>query len=462
MPKYAYRTKNLKTMIVKTNVKLNLGLSVLRKRPDGYHDIETLFVPCFDFGDTLEIITGDDYSRTSAAMFAKYGSVEYTLNDGRNGAENHKAAEPEALTTNEISACERIVESEEDSSTPYKVKTKDSGQVTVSEDSRLVQGISEDGKLMITIAREEGVDWNPLKDLCTKAYYILAQDFDLPPVKIFLEKTAPVGAGLGGGSADAAFTLKALNELCGLNLSDQRLSEYAARLGSDCSFFIFNRPMIGSGRGEVLEPYDIDLSAYETKVLIPEGVAVSTAEAYKGIVPREAAGVSDTISATRRLVSIAEPSVRCPKVAAASSTETATARGTEVRTGQCPETATVRCPETATAQSPKAETAKCLETETICGQEDRTDRSSETAAARCPETKAAKSPEAVGASSLALREVLALPVTEWKGNLVNDFEATVFKAHPELAAIKQSLYDSGAVYASMSGSGSALFALYRK
>ena len=290
----------IKKMIVKTNVKLNLGLGVLRKRPDGFHDIETLFVPCFDFGDTLEIITADDYSRTSAALFAKYGAAEYP------------------------------------------------------DDGRLVQGISEDGKLMITIAREEGVDWNPLKDLCAKAYGVLAEDFELPPVKIFLEKTAPVGAGLGGGSADAAFTLKALNELCGLNLSDQRLSEYAARLGSDCSFFIFNRPMIGSSRGEVLEPYDIDLSEYETKVLVPEGIAVSTAEAYKGIVPREKAG------------------------------------------------------------------------------------------------------------SLGLMEALALPVTEWKDNLVNDFEATVFKAHPELAAIKQSLYDSGAVYASMSGSGSALFALYRK
>lgn len=301
-------------MIVRTNVKLNLGLGVLRKRPDGFHDIETLFVPYFDFGDTLEIITGDDYSRTSAALFAKYGTAS-----------------------------------------PYlKAETVNTGQVNMSADGRLAQGISEDGKLMITIAREEGVDWDPLKDLCARAYSIMAQDFNLPAVKIFLEKTAPVGAGLGGGSADAAFTLKALNELCGLSLSDQRLSEYAARLGSDCSFFISNRPMIGSGRGEILEPYDIDLSEYEIQVLIPEGVTVSTAEAYKGIVPREKAG------------------------------------------------------------------------------------------------------------SFGLQEALALPITEWKDNLVNDFEATVFKAHPELAAIKQSLYDSGAVYASMSGSGSALFALYGK
>lgn len=370
-------------MIVKTNVKLNLGLSVLRKRPDGFHDIETLFVPCFDFGDTLEIITGDDFSRTSATLFAKYGAAEYRLNEDRNAAEPRKVADSaESHNPNETSAREeRSASGQVTTASPNeKAETVYSGQITLSEDGRLVQGISENGKLMITIAREEGVDWNPLKDLCAKAYGILAQDFDLPPVKIFLEKTAPVGAGLGGGSADAAFTLKALNELCGLNLSDQRLSEYAARLGSDCSFFIFNRPMIGSGRGEVLEPYDIDLSEYEAQVLVPEGIAVSTAEAYKGIVPREKAGTSDTLPAPRQ--------ARCPKA-------------TEV---QSPATAT----------------------------------------------------------SLSLREALTLPVTEWKDNLVNDFEAIVFKAHPELAAIKQSLYDSGAVYASMSGSGSALFALYQK
>ena len=362
-------------MIVKTNVKLNLGLSVLRKRADGFHDIETLFVPCFDFGDILEIIAGDDYSRTSAALFAKYGGP-----DGRIDQQTQRLA---GLVTDELSDSQEASVGSTSSPTGFNESAKEgekettlSGNVTASEDGRLVQGISESGKLMVTIAREEGVDWDPLKDLCAKAYDILAQDFDLPPVKIFLEKKAPVGAGLGGGSADAAFTLKALNELCGLGLDDQRLSEYAARLGSDCAFFIFNRPMIGSGRGEVLEPYDIDLSEYEIKVLIPEGISVSTAEAYKGIVPREGsrAGRFDRLS-------------------------------------------------------------------------DQSDSGS----------------SAIISHKLSdLKTVLATPVTEWKDNLVNDFEATVFKAHPELAAIKQSLYDSGAVYASMSGSGSALFALYKK
>ena len=292
-------------MILRTNVKLNFGLNVLRKRDDGYHDIETLFVPCHEFGDTLEVISGDDYSRTSASLFARYGGL----------------MDPE-------------------------------GQPDLG--GELAQGISEDGKLMITIAREEGVDWDPLKDLCAKAYFLLAKDFQIPPVKIFLEKNAPVGAGLGGGSADAAFTLKALNELFELNLSDAKLAEYASKLGSDCAFFVWNKPMIGTGRGEILEPFGLDLDGYVVKVLVPEGISVSTAEAYRGIVPH-------------------------------------------------------------------------IPTE---------DRS--------------------------IKNVLKRPIEEWKDLLVNDFEATVFKAHPELAAIKQSLYDSGAIYAAMSGSGSAIFGIYKK
>ena len=304
-------------MITTPNVKINLGLNILRKREDGFHDLETLFVPYFGIHDTLEIIKGDDYSRTSAALFAKYGEgVPATQGtqkpEGVFGVETHENDAP-----------------------------------------KIAQGMSEDGSLMITIAREEGVDWDPLKDLCAKAYFILAEDFNLPPVKMFLEKTSPVGAGLGGGSADAAFTLKMLNEMCGLGLTQQQLADYASRLGSDCAFFIYNRPMIGEGRGEILTEYDghFSLSNYELQVLTPAGVAVSTKEAYSGIRPH------------------------------------------------------------------------------------------------LPEQ--------------SLREVLSRPVEEWKGLLVNDFEETVFAKHPELAAIKSSLYDSGAVYASMSGSGSALFAIYK-
>ena len=304
-------------MITNPNVKINLGLNILRKREDGFHDLETLFVPYFGIHDTLEIIAGDDYSRTSAALFARYG-------EGVPASQG--SVKPEGV---------------------FGVETK---EVVAP---KLVQGISEDGSLMITIARAEGVDWDPLKDLTAKAYYILAEDFKLPPVKIFLEKTSPVGAGLGGGSADAAFALKMLNEMCELGLTETQLAGYAARLGSDCAFFIYNRPMLGEGRGEVLSDYDLDLSdQYEFQVLTPAGIAVSTKDAYAGIKPH------------------------LPKV--------------------------------------------------------------------------------------SLRDVLAKPIGEWNGLLVNDFEETVFAKYPELAAIKRSLYDSGAVYASMSGSGSALFALYKK
>jgi 4-diphosphocytidyl-2-C-methyl-D-erythritol kinase len=277
-------------MITYPNVKLNLGLNVLRKRPDGFHDLETVFLPYPDIHDVLEIVTGEDYSRTLMGLQERYGALE--------------------------------------------------------------QAISPDGKLMISIARALGVDWDPLKDLTAKAYFLLAGDYDLPPMKIFLEKLSPVGAGLGGGSADAAFALRMIAQLGGLTLSDEELAAYAARLGSDCAFFIYNRPMFGSGRGEILEPVNLDLSAYEFKVYIPEGVSVSTADAYRGIVP------------------------------------------------QLPEK--------------------------------------------------------------PLREVLSQPVETWKAELKNDFEQTVFAKYPSLAPVKEMLYNQGAVYAAMSGSGSAFFQIKKK
>lgn len=282
-------------MITYPNIKINLGLNVLRKRPDGYHDIETLFYPVHEIHDTLEIIAGDDFSRTSAEIFSKYG--------------------------------------------------------TEGENPMARQGMTDDGKLIITVARKEGVDWDPLSDLCAKAYLLLDKEFQLPPVKIFLEKSSPVGAGLGGGSSDAAFTLKMLSDMFSLNLDEESLAAYASRLGSDCPFFIYNRPMLGKGRGEILSECSFsDISGYELKVISPEGIAVRTAEAYGGIKPHVPA--------------------------------------------------------------------------------------------------------------ISLEEVLQRPVEEWRTCLVNDFEKTVFPKHPELALIKQSLYDSGAAYASMSGSGSSLFALY--
>ena len=277
-------------MTVYPHVKINLGLHVLRKRPDGYHDLETLFVPYFGITDCLEIVVGDDYSRTLAGL-------------------QERCPAP-------------------------------------------AQAISPDGKLMVTIGRKEGVDWDPLQDLTARAYQLLAADYKLPPMKIFLEKRAPVGAGLGGGSADAAFALRAMSELAGLGLSDAALAAYAARLGSDCAFFVYREPLFGSGRGEVLEPFPLSLDAWRLEVVVPEGIHVSTADAYRGIVPRQ------------------------------------------------------------------------------------------------PEKP--------------LREVLRQPVSTWREELRNDFETTVFARYPALAAEKEKLYGRGAVYAAMSGSGSALFGLFRK
>jgi 4-diphosphocytidyl-2-C-methyl-D-erythritol kinase len=257
---------------MRTNVKVNLGLNVLRRRPDGFHDIETLFVPYYGFGDDLEIVPASDFDI-------------------------------------EIDNC----------------------------------------------------GWDPQEDLTARAYRLLRDEFGLPPVSIRLFKGAPVGAGLGGGSADAAFALRRLNDIFSLALSDDELAARAAKLGSDCAFFIYNRPMIGTGRGEVLEPFDLDLSGYEMRVEIPEGVSVSTAEAYRGV-----------LAARER--AIADGSLR----------------------------------------------------------------------------------------PVPLRETLALPVERWKDVLVNDFEATVFPLHPEIAALKQRFYARGAVYAAMSGSGSAVFGLFRK
>lgn len=307
-------------MISFPNVKINLGLRVIRKRNDGFHDIQTLFFPYYGIKDCLEIIKADEYSETSSRLFSTYGAKQ--------GGPSLPDNIPEGYIPN------------------------------------IVQGISENGKLMITIAREEGVAWEPLKDLCAKAYFLLDNEYNLPPVKIFLEKKSPVGAGLGGGSSDAAFSLKMLSEMFALNLSDDALAEYASRLGSDCAFFIYNTPLLGEGRGEKLSPFRLkeicygeeDEGKYTIKVIVPKDIAVSTAEAYKNIVTEEASGQE--------------------------------------------------------------------------GQD--------------------------------IRDILLQPVEKWKDLLKNNFEKTVFTSHPQLERIKRSLYDSGAVYASMSGSGPALFAIYKK
>ena len=253
-------------MVTFPNAKINLGLDVVAKRPDGYHNLETIFYPV-PLQDILEITVTEEE-----------GAPDYTF-------KMHNA---------------------------------------------VFEGDNND-------------------NLVVKAYKILAADHKLPKVEMSLYKNIPTGAGLGGGSADAAFALKMLNEIACLNLSDEQLEAYAARIGADCAFFIKNTPAYATGIGNILSPTVCSISGYHL-VLVKPDIHISTKEAYSLVTP---------------------------------------------------------------------------------------------AAAETP-----------------LTEIAALPVEEWKGKMKNDFEKSVFANHPQMEKIKEELYNMGAVYASMSGSGSAFFGLF--
>lgn len=186
-------------MIVYPNAKINIGLRVLSKRSDGFHNIETGFYPV-SLCDVLEFVECS-------------GNVEFNST-----------------------------------------------------------GISIPGEQM--------------ENICVRAWEILHERFQIPPVKIHLHKIIPIGAGLGGGSADGAFMLKGLSDLFSLKLEQEELLGFAAELGSDCPFFLLNIPAIGSGRGELLEPLNIKLENFKL-VLVNPGIHVSTAIAYGGVIPRE-------------------------------------------------------------------------------------------------------------------------------------------------------------------------------
>ena len=253
-------------MITFPNAKINLGLDIVEKRPDGYHNLETIFYPV-PLQDILEITVTEEE-----------GAPDYTF-------KMHNA---------------------------------------------VFEGDNND-------------------NLVVKAYKILAADHKLPKVEMSLYKNIPTGAGLGGGSADAAFALKMLNEIACLNLSDEQLEAYAARIGADCAFFIKNTPAYATGIGNILSPTVCSISGYHL-VLVKPDIHISTKEAYSLVTP---------------------------------------------------------------------------------------------AAAETP-----------------LTEIAALAVEEWKGKMKNDFEKSVFANHPQMKKIKEELYNMGAVYASMSGSGSAFFGLF--
>jgi 4-diphosphocytidyl-2-C-methyl-D-erythritol kinase len=193
-------------------------------------------------------------------------------------------------------------------------------------------------------------------NLCIKAYSLIKENFpDLPPIAAHLHKIIPMGAGLGGGSSDGAFMLRLLNQLFSLNLSDEKLCEYALKLGSDCPFFIYNRPCYAEGRGEMLEPVSFSLKGYKIALVYP-ALHVSTAIAFREL--------------NRTVNQITYPN--------------------------------------------------------------------------------------------SLKDIIRLPISEWKDILVNEFEIPVMKQFPEIAKIKSTFYNAGAAYASMTGSGSAVYGIFEQ
>ncbi|WP_183562632.1 4-(cytidine 5'-diphospho)-2-C-methyl-D-erythritol kinase [Mucilaginibacter sp. SP1R1] len=250
-------------MILFPNAKINIGLNITERRPDGYHNLETIFYP-INIKDALEMVVSDQLSFHSSGLD--------------------------------------------------------------------IPGREED-------------------NLCIKGYHLLKKDYDLPPVSIHLQKNIPIGAGLGGGSSDAAFFIKLMNQQFKLGLSVDDMTGYARKLGADCAFFIESKPVFAFEKGDEFESIKLDLSNYKIALVMPD-VHISTAEAFGGVKP---APVKDS-----------------------------------------------------------------------------------------------------------LLELIAEPITEWRKQIKNDFETSVFKNHVEIRGVKAALYEAGAIYASMSGSGASVFGIFEQ
>lgn len=250
-----------KKMICFPNAKINIGLNVVYRRSDGYHNLETIFYP-LQIKDALEVIEASE-------MGFETSGIE--------------------------------------------------------------------------------IPGHANENLCLKAYDLLRNDFDLPNINIHLHKNIPIGAGLGGGSANAAFFIKLISDKFSLDLSLDKMQNYCRLLGADCAFFIENKPLFAYDKGDVFKPVNLDLSPYYLALVMPP-VHVSTADAYRGVVP--------------------------------------------------------------------------------------------------------KIPQQ------SLEELIKLPIQNWQGKIVNDFEAHIFKAHPQIRNVKANLIDAGALFALMSGSGASVFGIF--
>lgn len=251
-------------MLVYPNAKINIGLNVVEKRDDSYHNIETVFYP-IGLSDVLDISPSE----------------------------------------------------------------------TCSDYSFSADGITIEG--------------DPESNLIIKAYRLLQSEYDVPPVDISLIKQIPFGAGLGGGSSDAAFTLTTLNKLFNLKISTKKLEDFAAELGADCAVFVRNKPVFATGIGNIFSPIDLSLKNYFLLLIKPD-IHVSTPEAYSQVKPEQ--------------------------------------------------------------------------------------------------------------PQISLNELIRQPIEEWKNTIKNDFETSVFRLYPEIETIKENLYAQGAIYASMSGSGSSVYGIF--
>lgn len=252
-------------MLTYPNAKINIGLNIIEKRSDGYHNIETVFYP--------------------------------------------------------IGICDVLQVEFSESCTDYGFSTS---------------GLNIDG--------------DPEDNLIVKAYRLIQSEFEIPPIDITLIKQIPFGAGLGGGSSDAAFMLKMLNEMFALKMTPRKLENMASSLGADCSVFIRNKPVFATGIGNIFNPIKLNLSGYFLVLVKPE-IHISTIEAYSLVIPKK------------------------PKI--------------------------------------------------------------------------------------SIFENIQRPIDEWKELIYNDFEESVFSKYPEIENIKKKLYDRGAIYASMSGSGSSIYGIFK-
>jgi 4-diphosphocytidyl-2-C-methyl-D-erythritol kinase len=262
-------------VLVFPNCKINLGLHVVRKRSDGFHDLETVFYP-LPFYDALELITAPPKNPEHFTQVPHNNTVIYFAASGLE------------------------------------------------------------------------IPGNPQDNILIRACRLLLPP-DAPSFQIHLHKQVPMGAGLGGGSANGAFMLQLLQEVFHLNLPQNKLMPFAKQLGSDCPFFLENKPVFATGRGDITENIPVDLSGFSLMLIYP-GIHIPTARSYAVISP-----------------------------------------------------------------APRA---------------------------------------------TSLKAVIRRPVTDWKEHLVNDFEKNAFVDHPELAGLKTMLYEKGAVYASMTGSGSCIYGLF--